>query len=486
MASTPPPPPAAKCPSAVPTTIQDLDDDVLREVFIRLPALPSLVRAALTCHAFLRAVRSSPAFRRRFRDLHPSPFVGLFIQRLIEKWEPGVTSFAAHHRRSDRDFAAAVRGGDFALNGLPDPDDDNEDCGDQDKDSNEAEAEEDSDEEVENNEDEEDSDEEDETEEEEDPSPVWEIERCSDGYVVLFNRMARQIAAYNPLTRALHLFPSPPGIFKSALTFQFHLISSEEHPGSPPRVVCFYCGYLYASVGVISPESTEIKWQIFPEPLIPGAVGATGKMVNGSLYWTHPGRLYITVLDTATLQFSRMELPPLLAVEEGSNRDCDFVLGNTKDGRPCIVSPDPWGGCELLVFFWRPDEYDGVERWKLDQEFKLKTIRRLTEIEDDAYVVVHVMDVTDGIVYMRTAYDGYTEVPQLLLSFCLETAELKKICEYDHKLHPYVMAWPPSLVGVHDKGHPSNDQALSTPSSEGSDVKAGGGPTEPAASVPKA
>ncbi|XP_044953218.1 uncharacterized protein LOC123403341 [Hordeum vulgare subsp. vulgare] len=466
---SPPPPPARR-----PTTIHDLDDDLLREVFLHLPALPTLVRAALACRSFLGAVRSSPAFRRRFRDLHPSPFVGLFIQPLVHKWEPGVPSFDARHRRSDRDFAAAVRGGDFGLNGLPDPDDDHEDCC------------------VDQDEDEEDNDEEDnddeEEEEEEDPSPVWEIERCSDGYVVLFNRRARQIAAYNPLTRALHLFPSPPGIFKSSLTFQFHIISSssEEDPGSPPRVVCFDCGFLYASVGVISPGSTEIDWQIFPEALIPGAAGATGKMVNGSLYWTHPGTPYITVLNTATMHFSRMDLPPLLGVEEGSNRECDFVLGNAKDGRPCIVSPDPWGGCELLVFFWRPDEYDGVERWKLDQTFKLEKINQLTEVEDDAYVVVHVMDVTDGIVYLRTAYDGYTEVPQLLLSFCLETAELKKICEYDHKqLHPYIMEWPPSLVGVHDKGPHSRDEALSTTSSEGSDVKADGGPTEPA-SVPKA
>uniref|UniRef100_A0A8R7QZV9 F-box domain-containing protein n=2 Tax=Triticum urartu TaxID=4572 RepID=A0A8R7QZV9_TRIUA len=104
----PPPPPAAECPSR--TTVLDLDDDLLREVFLRLPGLPSLVRAALSCRTFLSPVRSSPAFRRSFRALHPSPFVGLFVQR--RGFKPEASSFKAHHSRPDPDFEAAARGGD--------------------------------------------------------------------------------------------------------------------------------------------------------------------------------------------------------------------------------------------------------------------------------------------------------------------------------------------------------------------------------------
>ncbi|KAM3206784.1 hypothetical protein ACQJBY_062133 [Aegilops geniculata] len=467
----PPPPPAAKWP----TTVMDLDDDLLREVFLRLPGLPSLVRAALSCRTFLSAVRSSPAFRRSFRALHPSPFVGLFVQRL--GFKPEASSFKAHHSRPDPDFEAAARGGDFSLGALPLPDADGNEIGDEEEDDGDEDD-------VEEEEYEEDGHED---EEEEDASPVWQIERCCDGYVVLFNQRAKQIAAYNPLTRALHLYPPPPRLFSDATNFEFHIISSQEDPGMPPRLVCFDFDFFQAKavVHLISPDSSiKSKRRKFPGT----GSGVTGKVVNGSVYWTHVRKPYITVLDTATLKFTKMDLPPLLADQEG--RECAFVFGNTKDGRPCIVSPDLWGDCSLHVFFWRrEDEYydDGRNYWMLDQTFPLKTIRRFVKFSegDDEFIIVRLMDVIDGIVYLRTEYDGCTEAPLLLLSFCLETAELKMICEDYHKpVRPYIMAWPPSLV-QNDEVPCSKDEAFSTTGPEGSDVKAGGGPTEPA-SVAKA
>ncbi|KAI4974070.1 hypothetical protein ZWY2020_042154 [Hordeum vulgare] len=469
----PPPPPPVRCPN----TVLDLTDDLLREVFLRLPALPSLVLPALSCTTFLSAVRSCPAFRRSFRALHPSPFLGLFVQRF--GFEPEVSSFDAHDSRPDRDFEAAVRG-DFVLTGLPPPDaDGNEDGDDEEKEDDEDEnseeeeeeeedaspvweeeeddedensEEEEVDEEEEDDEDEnseeeeEDEDDEDENSEEEDASPLWEIERCCDGYVVLFNQRAKQIAAYNPLTRALHLYPSPSRLFTDATNFEFHIISFQEDPGVPPCVVCFNFDFFSGKAGeavvrVISSDgSIKSKRRKFPG----AASGVTGKMVNGSVYWTHLRKPYLTVLDTTTLKFSRMDLPPLLVDQEG--RGCAFVSGNTKNGRPCIVSSDLWGNCSLDVFFWRrKDEYydDGRNYWILDQTFPLKTIRQFGNFSegDDDFIIVRLIDVIDGIVYLRTEYDGCTEAPQLLLSFCLDTTELKIICEDYHKpVHPYIMA----------------------------------------------
>jgi hypothetical protein len=180
MASQPPPPLKKKSPPppAAPTTISDLGDDLLREVFLHLPSLPSLVRAALACPAFLRAVRSSPAFRRRFRELHPPPLLGVFL----DIHDPSIPVFAPIRRHSDRDHAAAIRGADVFFTLLPE--DDNG------------------------------------------PDPQWSMEYCGDGFVVLVNWEIKKMAVYNPLTRSLDLFPVPPDEICCDMYVEFHMLAS--------------------------------------------------------------------------------------------------------------------------------------------------------------------------------------------------------------------------------------------------------------------
>lgn len=165
-------PPAKK---KSPTTISALDQDTLREILLRLPSLPSLVRAALSCRAFLDAVRSSSAFRRRFRALHPPPILGLFLSI-----EDAVIPAFVPLRRPGPDLAAAVRGADFFLTRLPVPEDDDEDA---------VSVTEDYD---------------------EDAVFEWSIGDCRGGFVLLCNWSTEQMAAYNPLTRTLDLSPAAP------------------------------------------------------------------------------------------------------------------------------------------------------------------------------------------------------------------------------------------------------------------------------------
>uniref|UniRef100_A0ACD5TIF8 Uncharacterized protein n=1 Tax=Avena sativa TaxID=4498 RepID=A0ACD5TIF8_AVESA len=188
MASEQPPPKKPESLPAAPTTICALGDDLLREIFLRLPSLPTLVRAALTCHSSLRSVRSSPAFRRRFRELHPPPLLGIFL----DIFEEDTPAFRPLMLRSDPDLSAAIRGADFFLTRLPG----NDKCS----------------------------------------APEWETKDCHDGYVVLLNDY-NHIAVYNPLTRALHLFPIPPDEICEDMYVEYHVLSPEEDQG-PFRVIC--------------------------------------------------------------------------------------------------------------------------------------------------------------------------------------------------------------------------------------------------------
>jgi hypothetical protein len=86
---------------ALTCTISALPEDLLREIFLRLPDLPSLARAAFACRAFLHAVRSSPAFRRRFRQLHAPPLIALFLFPRMQAFVP------AARRGVDPGIAAA-------------------------------------------------------------------------------------------------------------------------------------------------------------------------------------------------------------------------------------------------------------------------------------------------------------------------------------------------------------------------------------------
>ncbi|KAL6615528.1 hypothetical protein ACP70R_037798 [Stipagrostis hirtigluma subsp. patula] len=96
--------------------ILSLGEDLLLEVFLRLPSLATLVRAALACRPWRRAVASSPDFRRRFLTLHPAPLLGHFFETPDPSQIPNVPAFAAFSptRPRDRDDG----GGDFFLTSL--------------------------------------------------------------------------------------------------------------------------------------------------------------------------------------------------------------------------------------------------------------------------------------------------------------------------------------------------------------------------------
>ncbi|XBH71884.1 hypothetical protein VPH35_099278 [Triticum aestivum] len=211
-----PPYPVKRLPPTL-TTITALGDDLLYEIFLRLPSLPSLIRVALACRTFLQAICLSPAFRRCFQALHPPELLGFFIQSSYTDVPP----FAPLRNCSDPDISAAIRGSDLSLTCL------SEDI---------------------------------------DSSPDWDLESFYGAYLVLINQITSQIVAYNPLTLTLDLIPWPPIEISRSSFLEFHIIFSEEDQG----VFCMVCvqhhrpqaPHVEAYIAVFS--TTTRKWQVLP------------------------------------------------------------------------------------------------------------------------------------------------------------------------------------------------------------------------------
>ncbi|KAF8659545.1 hypothetical protein HU200_058296 [Digitaria exilis] len=378
-------------------TIHDIGDDLLLAIFLRLPSLPSLVRAAFACRSFLAGVRSSPAFRRRFRDLHPPPLLGLFF----DPYGPYIPSFAPLRRRSDTDLAAAVRGADFFLTRVPATDD---------------------------------------------ASPGWGVLDCRGGYLLLLlvNCEAKEMAAYNLVTRVLYLIPLPPDVDEIA-DGDFFLLLSDETPGSF-RVVCMCHDKSWLRAVVYSSGTKE--WQILPwseaAPTQPSGRKywlRQSMRANGNIYLAHAKQAYMIVLDTMALHFSFMDLPDYL-----KGQAQQYMIGETKDGKLCMVFT--FGFILFIVF--RGVDADGVEKWIADDGFLLEEeILRVTEGTrgDEDELILKVWAVIDGIVYLSSFTDPH--LPCWFLSFCLQTRKLEKLFHrtFDNSHFPYIMAWPPSLIG---------------------------------------
>ncbi|KAM0852175.1 hypothetical protein ACQ4PT_051945 [Festuca glaucescens] len=399
MASQQPPEPPPAEPA--PTTLTALGDDLLREIFLLLPSLPSLVRAAFSCRTFLHAVRSSPAFRRRFRALHSLPLLGIYF----DPDGPAIPAFSPLRRQSDPDLRAAVRRSDFFLTGLPDDDDD---------------------------------------------FPGWVINDCHDGYLIFDNWTTRQVAAYNPLTMALDLIPQPPAEFYDCSNdnfncLDFHIISPEEDDGVF-RVIYACHDESRARAAVFSSDTKA--WKVFPwSEAVKTPQSAhekhwltAGRMVNGFVYWIYLDEASMLLLNTTTLQFSRMDLPLYL-----KGHTHMFRVGNTKDGVLCIVV-----AIAFKLYVWvRKICDDGVEKWVKGELFDLDDIVEETGGTLEEHGELKVVGVVDGFVYFST-HETFEDanLPCWFLSLDLETSDIDLLFQkrYDSHIHPYIMPWPRSLV----------------------------------------
>ncbi|XP_048541278.1 uncharacterized protein LOC125520404 [Triticum urartu] len=82
-----------------------LPDELLEEIFRRLPTAADLARASAACVSFRRVITSHP-FLRRFRALHPPPLLGILCGGLIPA-QPPHPSAAAAATLADADFSCS-------------------------------------------------------------------------------------------------------------------------------------------------------------------------------------------------------------------------------------------------------------------------------------------------------------------------------------------------------------------------------------------
>ncbi|KAI4966251.1 hypothetical protein ZWY2020_041898 [Hordeum vulgare] len=91
-----------------------LVDEILEEIFLRLPTPTALARASTACSSF-RGIITARSFLRRYRALHPPPLLGFATEGgFLPAQDPHPSAPLAR---------ALVDGADFSYSYVPKPDD---------------------------------------------------------------------------------------------------------------------------------------------------------------------------------------------------------------------------------------------------------------------------------------------------------------------------------------------------------------------------
>lgn len=169
---------------------------------------------------------------------------------------------------------------------------------------------------------------------------------------------------------------------------------------------------------------------------------------DGFLHWFHKNCREMINLNTAKMEFSVDKLPRLLR-----HRYCiasPFAIQKVTPGALCMLLTS-----RLVCTRSWTTESNGTGCWALQWTASLDTqLRQVLGRLSRNYNMLQVLAVRDGFVYLATSLNlSEPGQPCWFLSFCLETRKLEKLYERanDSYMHPYVMAWPPSLVGKHGR-----------------------------------
>ncbi|CAN6349731.1 unnamed protein product [Urochloa humidicola] len=376
-----------------------LGDDLLREVFVRLPTPADLIRATAACKPFLRAARSAP-FLRRFRRRHPSACPRLLgcLLLLANPNRPNgrkLHLFPLSPPSSSSAAAAASGGGggDFALSFLPGG-----------------------------------------------AAAAWEFLDCRNGRFLLKNKASQEFAVADPLSRRCVSLPvAPAGRVVGYGLFADHGDYSEF------RVVCVSRDAASGELRALFLSSSDRSWADVAGVACQTdlAAGSWAMQANRSLYWRLDGGERMVTFSTESMEFSLLDLPPDLrelsfdTIDRGEEEDANVLHLLTMSGFRIEV----WAGTA---------DGDGGMAWRrVEKSVRFhKVMTKMANPSVNLYQhELDVIRVAAGVVFLRQW--------NRLFSIDLETMKLKMSPVKDCKaapLYPYTIAWPPSFLNPAGQG----------------------------------
>ncbi|XP_044447829.1 uncharacterized protein [Triticum aestivum] len=393
------------------------DDDILREILLRLPSAASLAQAALVSGRW-RRIASDSKFLCRFRERHPSsPLVGLFASddgRGCAPWPHFYPALSG--RGSDPDITAVTRKGDFFLTRF-------------------------------------------------DGEPSLRLRDCRNG-LLLLSLEDSSLCIYDPVSKRRVGIPRRPhdGTAGSQCLADC-LLDAGRGTGTSSTVR--QCGQrmmpqAMESFRVVSLQqqsqeiralvydSNTLEWHHHPwvSPPTDGIKrlpkwGTTAMYAAGNVFWRCAQQSLVLVLETSTMEFSLRPLPPDLSFHVPSR----YAIGEIEDGKGCLVCLTGLTGEEtptlevwvLDTNMWKLHSSLNNKLWKLDSSEKWWRLEKkipVSQLLGESARVRQVRMVINGLALLcKDDHD-----PQ----FVVDLQSMALLAKFQFRGYPYQMSWPPA------------------------------------------
>ncbi|KAM0885519.1 hypothetical protein ACQ4PT_030280 [Festuca glaucescens] len=404
MAATP-----RRCREARPTTLLALADELLEEIFLRLPAAADLARASMAGVSFRRLI-ADHRFLRRFRAGHLPPLLGVVPSRHRQD-DPTHLAQPPHPCAAAAITLAGFHAADFSCSFLPSP-------------------------------------------------KRWHRRDLRDGRVLLSGVphggrfdcrvLVRELAVCDPLYRRYVLLPAIPDDLAASvvrpLPFEPFLAPplAEDKEGMSFRVICLaQCAtklvlFIFSRGGAGAEQWRSITFDNWAA-LIAGDEPETcwwprmRHYAHGSFCWAFYPKGKLIMLDTRTMDFSAVDLPP------GSNQMQVIILeaGNGRLG----MFMNEYLTRELSYVVLRNDGH-GANQWQSEAMFSLPLNQRnMLMGVAGGYLLIH------GIPETTFSFPWAEREDVKVFSLNLKTLQLElffasKYCVMDGHLFA---GFPPSL-----------------------------------------